>query len=143
LAEEATLGMARLYSKDDDWTNAYGYWDAYLKNGTWTSARDEAKGQFAIAKEKAGPLPAAPVNESDPLLAQSGLSEIEKSLLRANKMVEEGQKPEAFEMLAKLIEAADKNENLSKEDSKALRKANVLQQDLAVELGLGARLVED
>ncbi len=146
LAEEATLGLARLYTRQQDWANAFYYWKAYDANPEWTLAKAEAAQQMEIAQAKAGPLPAVP-EKTQPVIVvdvpEPVKSRFDIAFNSANSKVEEGDKREAFEELTELIEQADKLENLTKADERVLRRANILHQDLAVELGMGAILNEE
>ncbi|MEM9481892.1 MAG: tetratricopeptide repeat protein [Verrucomicrobiota bacterium] len=137
LAEEATLELARLHSKRSEWQKAYSAWETYLRNPAWITARSEAEEGKSMAKQRGGsaieekPMEPAFVraNEvSDPYLV---------SLNRANDLIGQGKKKEAFMVLDDMLKGT---ESLAIEPSEevraAIRRATLIHQDLGVELGM-------
>ncbi|MGY8641046.1 MAG: tetratricopeptide repeat protein [Verrucomicrobiales bacterium] len=52
--EEAVLGIARIYEKQEKWDEAQAEWEKYLENGGWRIARPEANFGYANGLEKRG-----------------------------------------------------------------------------------------
>ncbi len=141
LAEQATLELARLYSRREDWLNARVFWKAYVRNTAWSEARPEAVKQLAFAESHAGPEPEPAI---EPMVAETpsrpAKGFFERGYFRASALVEAGNRRGAYETLNGLLDAIDEAEvkELKGEEKRAYRRAASLHLDLGVELGLGA-----
>jgi len=142
LAEQATLGLARLHTRREDWANALVFWKAYTRRPEWSAARDEAEKQLALVEAKAGSgpeRPAAPaVAETSPPSAKAR-GVFERGYFRASAQAETGNRRGAYETLNSLLGDVGEEEakSLKGAEKRAYRQATSLHQDLGVELGLG------
>ncbi len=145
LAEGATAGLARVLAEQGKWAEARDQWAAYLSRGDWNSVRDEAERGLAAATAKAGSAPAevkpaTPVEAERPSLggapgAVASNNRFAQKLAQAERLIAKGMKAEAFEILKAMVEAGEEIEEPGEEARKALRRAGILQEELALELG--------
>ena len=130
-----------MLTKQGELKSAYHYWNGYLKRSDWTRWRDEATEQFAVVKAETGVLP--DLAEAKPTWpGRSSGSALENRLAVISQMIEDGKKEQAYRELVAMIESTEDVESLPKEDGKAMRKAAILRENLSVELGRSADLLE-
>jgi len=134
-AEEATLGMARIASKRKDWSGAAYYWNSYLDNKGWTIARNEAQDGLAESKGHGG-VAKAPARNDGTLPVKAAPSDpIDVEVTMAERMVDNGDSKGAYSTLDRLLKRYQGKE-LPKSSKLPYRRAQMLHEDLEIELGL-------
>jgi len=150
LEEEAVLGLARLAVRGERWAEARDYWAAYVANGNWQLARQEAGRGFETARQRAGGLPASPQKEkAKPIARQQAVSAAPSAathtdgrrlmlkVRQAERIANSGMKEQAYEILKKVIEDGSAIEEPDEATGKALRAAIILKENLGLELAGG------
>ena len=134
LAEEATVGMARIASKKKDWSASAYYWGNYLDQKTWTTASAEARAGLDEAKSRGGVAKAPTPTRTMPVKAQPQ-DPVSKEFAKAESLLNAGKKEAAYATLETMIQRYGDSKNLPKAASTALSKASIMREDLGIELG--------
>ncbi len=101
LAEDATLGLARLYHEDEKWKEANAEWERYMANRQWVRARPEAAFSYAESFEKLKELDNALVAYVSVYTAHApALDYSVEAVLRVGQIQwSRGLQPEAFKIV--------------------------------------------
>ena len=134
LAEEATLGMARIATKRKDWSSAAYYWTNYLDHKDWNLARTEASEGQANARANGGVVKAPKQDGTLPVKAAPN-DPIDAEVTNAERMVENGNPQGAYQALDALLKRY-KGKTLPAQSKIPFRRAEMLHEDLSIELGL-------
>ena len=134
LAEEATLGIARVARKKEDWSASAYYWTRYLDQQGWTKARDEARKGLEESKANGG-VATAPKSQQTPAAKPVATGPVAQGLAMAEALALDGKKEAAYETLGKMLQRYQSTEGLEKSSVVRLRKAQTMHEDLGIELG--------
>lgn len=134
LAEEATLGIARIARKQKDWNASAHYWTSYLDHQEWDIAREEARGGLEEAKGK-GAVGKAPASKRTTPVKVVSADPVSKGLATAESQAASGNKNSAYDTLEGLLKRFGGAKSLPAIAKKPLSKARIMHEELGLELG--------
>jgi outer membrane protein assembly factor BamD (BamD/ComL family) len=135
LAEEATLGLARIAGRNTDWNASAQFWSSYLDHSDWNLAKEEARDALALARSQGGraklqapssPVPDRTADSNNPLAQE---------LAKAESLAAAGKKVDAYDSLDRMLRRIGPVEKLPKTSAVQVRKAQMMHEDLGIELG--------
>ena len=134
LAEEATIGIARIARTTEDWNLSAYYWENYLNHRDWDLAREEARNGLAEAKSHGG-VARAPASPHIVPVKKAPGDPVTRELSKAETLAAAGKKEAAYSELEKLIQRHGSTPGLPQDAAKSLSLAKVMHEDLGIELG--------
>ncbi len=129
LAEEATIGIARLAQQKKDWSSTAQYWKSYLDHADWKRARDEAGRGLKLAEANGG-KPSAPGQDAARPLRPAPSDPLAIGLAEAESLAAAGKKDAAYHSLDRMLQTVGPAERLPKSSTVPLRKAQMMHEDL-------------
>ena len=133
-AEEATLGIARIARDKKDWNAAAHYWQSYLDHQSWNLAREEARKGLEESKSH-GAVAKAPVSKRTVPVKAVADDPVAKALAQAERLAAAGDKDGAYNSLDQMLKRFGSTPGLSKDSKATYRKAQIMHEDLSMELG--------
>ena len=136
LAEEATLGIARIAMRKKDWDAAAHYWTNYLDHKEWNRSREEARNGLDESKSHGAVAKAPAPKNLVPVKARAGANDpLSKALTKAEQLSAAGDKDGAYDSLDTVLRNIRSANALPDESKATYRKAQIMHEDLSMELG--------